>query len=135
MRERHSVTSFIMSENEILILLRSDIVRNYKSMWEGISGCIDENHTADEQALVEIQQETGLSNEDIKLLRKGRPQVFNDNILRVKKVIQPYLFLVTDRTKIKIDWEHKSLRWIKPEDIDNYETVPNLKATLTRVLI
>jgi len=48
-------------------------------------------------------------------------------------VVHPYLFHIKDRGKIKIDWEHKELRWIQPRDIDNFETVPKLKEVLARV--
>ena len=56
-----------------------------------------------------------------------------DEKLGVKWIVHPYLFHVKDRGEIKIDWEHKELRWIQPGDIDNFETVPKLKETLARV--
>lgn len=43
-------------------------------------------------------------------------------------------FHMKDRDKIKIDWEHKETKWIDPEDIGSYQTVPKLKETLERVL-
>ena len=90
--------------------------------------------TADEQALVEIEEETSLSREDIKLIKKGKPLPIKDEKLGVKWVVHPYLFHIEDRDKIKIDWEHKETKWIDPKDIDNYQTVPKLKETLERVL-
>jgi len=47
-------------------------------------------------------------------------------------VVHPYLFRIEDRGKIKIDWEHKETKWIKPEEIGNYQTVPKLKKTLAQ---
>ena len=132
--ERHAVTSFLESENEILILLRSERVSTYPGKWAGVSGAIDDGKTADEQAIVEIEEETGLSREHIKLIRKGKPLLFDDEKLRLRKVIHPYLFHVRDRSKINIDWEHKQIRWIRPGDIDNYETMPKLKETLAQVI-
>ena len=133
LEERQVVTSFLESDNEILILLRSEHVSTYKGRWAGVSGSIDEGKTADEQALREIEEETGLSREDIELLRKGEPLLIDDEKLGFRKVVHPYLFHIKDRGKIKIDWEHKEARWIKPEDMDSYETVPRLKETLARV--
>lgn len=132
--EIHAVTSFLQSENEILILLRSEQVSTYKDTWAGISGPVDDDKTADEQALVEIEEETSLSGEDIELIQKGKPLVFDDEMLQVKKVVHPYLFRVKERSKLNINWEHKDIRWIKPVDIDNYETMPKLKETLAQVL-
>ena len=132
--ERHAVTSFLESNNEILLLLRSEYVSTYKGKWGGISGVIDEGKTADEQAFLEIEEETNLSRDDVSLYKKGEPLAFDDELLKVRKIIYPYLFHVKDRSRIKIDWEHIEVRWIKPENLNTYDTMPKLKETLDRVL-
>ncbi|MFC2068831.1 NUDIX domain-containing protein [Chloroflexota bacterium] len=134
LKEVHAVTSFLKSQNEILILLRSEHVRTYQGRWGGISGLIDGARTADEQALLEIAEETGLSNQDIKLVGKGESLVIDDEVLHLRKVIYPYLYYVEDPCKIKLDWEHKEMRWIRPEDLKNYDTMPQLRETLAKVL-
>jgi 8-oxo-dGTP pyrophosphatase MutT (NUDIX family) len=134
LREVHGVTSFLQSDGEILILLRSEQVSTYQGKWGGISGSIDDGRTADEQALLEIVEETNLSEQDIELIKKDEPLVFNDEVLHLRKVVYPYLFRVRDRRRIKIDWEHKELRWIRPEDLGDYDTMPQLKETLAQVL-
>ena len=131
MQEKKVVSCFLESDGEILILRRSGQVGTYQGRWAGVSGYIES--TADEQALTEIEEETSLSGEDLKLLKKGRPLEVKDNKLGVKWVVHPYLFHIKDRDKIKIDWEHKEVKWIQPTDIDNFETVPKLKETLARV--
>ena len=115
----------------MLILHRSQQVGSYRGRWAGVSGYIET--TADEQALVEIEEETSLGREDLKLIKKGKPLPIKDEGLGIKWVVHPYLFHIKDRNKIKIDWEHKETRWIQPKDIDNYQTVPMLKETLARV--
>lgn len=132
--ERYSVTSFLESEGEILILLRSEHVGTYRGKWAGISGAVDSGRTSDEQAIVEIEEETGLSRENIRLVKKGKPVIFDDESLNLRKVIYPYLFHIENRNEIKLDWEHERLEWIKPEDIDKYDTMPRLKETLAQVL-
>ena len=129
--EKQVVTCFLESENKILILRRSQQVSSYQGRWAGVSGYIE--HTAEEQALVEIEEETSLPREDLELIKRGKPLSFKDEKLGVKWVVHPYLFHIKDRSKIKIDWEHKEMRWIEPQDIDKYETVPKLKETLARV--
>jgi 8-oxo-dGTP diphosphatase len=126
------VTCFLESEGEILILRRSEQVGSYQGRWAGVSGYIET--TADEQALTEIVEETSLSPEDIELTRKGKPLTAEDKELSVRWIVHPYLFHIKDRSKIKIDWEHKEARWIAPKDIANYQTVPRLKETLAQVL-
>jgi molybdopterin-guanine dinucleotide biosynthesis protein A len=134
LRERHAVTVFLESENEILILLRSEYVSTYNGRWAGISGSVDDGRTADEQALAEIEEETRISRGQVKLIRKGKPLLIIDEACHFIKVIHPYLYHIDNRSEIKMNWEHKEIRWIKPGDMDNYETMPKLKETLARVL-
>ncbi len=132
LEERKVVTCFLKSENEILILRRSQQVGSYQGKWAGVSGYIEK--TADEQALVEIEEETSLKRADLELVRKGEPLIVEDDKLGVKWLVHPYLFSIKDRKRIKIDWEHKEAKWIKPEEIADYQTVPMLRETLARVL-
>jgi 8-oxo-dGTP diphosphatase len=132
LQEKKVVTCFLESEGEILILRRSGEVGSYRGSWAGVSGYIES--TADEQALTEIEEETSLRRGEVELIKKGKPLEVEDEGLGIRWVVHPYLFRIKDRNKIRIDWEHKEARWIKPEDIDNYQTVPKLKEALSRVL-
>ena len=131
LQEKQVVTCFLESEGEILILRRSEQVGSYQGRWAGVSGYVET--TADEQAPVEIEEETSLCGEDLKLVKRGKPLLIEDEKLSVKWMVHPYLFHIKDRDKIKIDWEHKETRWIDPKDIGNYQTVPMLKETLAQV--
>jgi len=131
LREKQVVTCFLESNGEILILRRSQQVGSYQGRWAGVSGYVEK--TSDEQALVEIEEETSLCRDDLKLVKRGKPLLIEDEKLGVKWMVHPYLFHIKDRGKIKIDWEHKETRWIDPKDIGNYQTVPMLKETLERV--
>lgn len=132
LQEKEVVTCFLESENEILILRRSERVGSYQGRWAGVSGYIETS--ADEQALIEIEEETSLSPEEVELTRKGKSLAVEDKKLGVRWIVHPYLFHIEDRNKIKMDWEHKEARWIVPKDITKFETVPKLKETLDRVL-
>ena len=125
LQEKQVVTCFLESDDEILLLRRSERVGSYQGRWAGVSGYIE--RTPDEQAFVEIAEETGLSGEDIKLVRKGEPLPVEDEKLGIRWVVHPFLFHINDRSKVKIDWEHKETRWIDPKDIDDYQTVPMLR--------
>ena len=81
--------------------------------------------------VIEIEEETGLRREEVELVRKGGPVVAENG--GVRWVVHPYLFRTREGDKIRIDWEHSSKRWIKPEEIDSYLTVPGLKEALSRV--
>jgi 8-oxo-dGTP diphosphatase len=127
------VTVFLEHDGKILLLRRSQMVKTMKTMWAGISGYI-ENEDPLTRALKEIEEEVGLSNEKIKLLCVGRPieAIESEKKPDVIWIVHPYLFH-SNTNLIRIDWEHDELRWIKPQEIQNYETVPKLKEALTRV--
>ena len=69
LQEKRVVTCFLESDGEILILRRSQRVGSYQERWAGVSGYVET--TADEQALVEIEEETSLCGEDLKLVKRG----------------------------------------------------------------
>jgi len=133
LQEKQVVTCFLECGNKILILRRSERVGSYQGRWAGVSGYIEAETTADEQALTEIKEETSLCREDIRLIKKGKTLTIEDDKLGVRWVVHPYLFHIEDRRKIKIDWEHKEKKWIVPSDIGKYQTVPMLKETLALV--
>ena len=127
--EVHVVTCFLENEGEILILKRSQKVGTNRGMWAGVSGYVED--VCDKQALIEIQEETGLLPGEIQLVQSGRP--LKVGATDVNWVVHPYLFHIQDRNRIQIDWEHSEFRWIKPQEIDNYEVVPMLKEVLSSV--
>jgi len=132
LKTREVVTCFLQSENKILLLRRSERVGSYQGRWAGVSGYIETN--PDEQAFKEIKEETGLEKEDISLIRKSPPIEVIDQELHTRWRVFPYLFRIKNPDKINIDWEHKDIKWITPEEIDQYQTVPKLKEALLSVL-
>ena len=129
--ERHVVTCFLESDGKILLLRRSQQVGSYQGKWAGVSGYVET--TPDEQAVTEIREETGLQPEEIHLVRKGEILVVEDEELSVRWLVHPYLFHITDRGRIRTDWEHLEARWALPEEIGGFITVPCLKETLDSV--
>jgi 8-oxo-dGTP pyrophosphatase MutT (NUDIX family) len=130
------VTCLLIDKNDnILILKRSDKVRTYKGYWSGISGYIEEDEKPIDTAFKEIRQETGLNDKNIKLIKTVNPIEFTD-IYEEEKYhwkVYPFLFRVTKESKIQIDWENIRYRWIKPSDIDKFETVPHLKEVVVKL--
>ncbi len=130
--EKHVVTCFLESGGKILLLRRSEQVGSYRGKWAGVSGYVES--PPGEQALIEINEETGLDSSDVILEKAGQPLEIDDEELLTRWIVHPFLFHVKRPGNIKIDWEHKEFRWIDPADIDNYDTVPGLKDTLARVM-
>ena len=127
-RIKEVVTCILESENKILILRRSAKVGSYQGRWAGVSGYAE--RSPDEQSLTEIREETGLDSKEVRLLVKGSPQEVIDKNLKIRWIVYPYLFHVKSPGNIKMDWEHTEIKWIQPDEIDNYETVPKLKEVI-----
>jgi len=87
LQEKKVVTCFLESDKEILILRRSGQVGTYRGRWAGVSGYIEKS--ADEQALVEIEEEAGLHREDLELVKQGEPLAVEDEKLGVRWVVHP----------------------------------------------
>ena len=70
MRRTNVVTSFLNYNNKILILKRSEKIRTMKGLWSGISGIIENNENPIDRAKIEIFEEVGIKEKEIKLVKK-----------------------------------------------------------------
>jgi 8-oxo-dGTP pyrophosphatase MutT (NUDIX family) len=136
MQQANVVTCFLLrrsgGEDEILLLRRSQQVGTYRGRWAGVSGYI-EGADPLTQAYAEISEETALAREDVHLLRTGEPLAVVDAEADRRWIVHPFLFEVRESARIRADWEHTETRWIRPQDIFQYETVPQLAEALMRV--
>jgi 8-oxo-dGTP diphosphatase len=130
---RQVVTAFLEHDGKILIVRRSQAVGTYRGRWSGISGHLE--HEPLDQALVEIEEETGLREGDVELVSSGQVLEIDDAEHSVRWHVHPFLFHVKHPEAVRLDWENLELRWITPADIDHYDTVPALKETLARCLV
>jgi translation initiation factor 2B subunit (eIF-2B alpha/beta/delta family) len=84
----------------------------------------------------EIYEETTLDDNDITLLRRGKPFSLIDKKLKTEWTIHPFAWqLRPDAKPIKFDWEHTEYRFVKPEDLGKYDHVPQLEIGMERVLV
>ena len=122
------VTSIIENDHRILILKRSERVKSFRCVWSGVSGYFEKNEDLLSRALVEIYEETKINKRDLilkKILKETTVKIKDEKIL----VIQPFLF--SSKTKnISVNWENSEFRWIKENQIKNYDTVPKLREFL-----
>jgi nicotinamide-nucleotide amidase len=126
------VSCFLIHKGKILLLKRSNRVGFYQQKWSAVSGYITD--TILNQAYTEINEETSLSKQEIKLIKKGSPVEICDANLNIKWRIYPFLFETNVPHKITIDWENTEIKWILPEQISNYDCVPSLKMVLDKLI-
>ena len=127
------VTVFVKRGDKILLLKRSDKVGTYKGKWNAVAGYIDEFKSIKEKILEELEEEIGISENDISSIKIGQPYEFVDEKINKKWIVVPALVELADDVSIKLNWEHVEYRWVKREEIKSYDVVPNLEESLNRV--
>ena len=128
------VTSFIKDDEKLLILKRSNKVKTMKGLWAGVSGIIENDEEPLKRAKIEIFEEVGITEEKIKLIKAVEEMKVNSPQYENHEwEIFPFLFETKNPT-IKLNWENSEFKWINVDELENYETVPNLQKVLLSLL-
>ncbi|KAG4440388.1 hypothetical protein IFR05_004128 [Cadophora sp. M221] len=143
LRQRSVVSSFICTSPEsstgltFALFKRSQDVSTYRGKWAVCSGSIDPTDASPQAAAKrEILEETKLSDNDISILRRGKPFSLKDEELQTEWTIHPFAWQLNDGAReISFDWEHTEYKFIKPEDLANYDHVPQLELGMERVMV
>ena len=129
MREAKVVTCFLLRRaaggDEVLLLRRSQQVGTYRGRWAGVSGYLEEADPL-AQAYREVEEEAGLAREDVTLLLAGDPLEVLDAEAGRRWIVHPFLFEVRPDAQVRVDWEHTEARWMRPEEVFAFDTVPQL---------
>ncbi len=129
-----SLSCFVKFDGKILLLKRSDKVSFYKNVWNSVAGYIDDLSSIENKIYEELREEVQISPSMIKKMSFGQIYEFNDDNISRSWIILPVLIDLNFNPKIEIDWEHTEYKWIDPSEIDDYETVPNLEITMSRLI-
>ena len=110
-------------------------MKSMKCLWAGVSGIIEKSDTTPlARAKIEIFEETGINESEIELLKANeRIKIESAQYKNHEWNIFPFLFK-TKNPEIKLNWENSEFKWIKPNEIKNYETVPELEKILFSLL-
>lgn len=111
--------SIPVRENKVLVLKRSESSSS-SGFWNFPGGKI-EDEKREKAALRELQEETDLSG---KIIDTGRPYIGTGEL----GYWRIYPFLVDVEGKLKLNQEHSEFRWIRPEEIENLDTLGTGKA-------
>ena len=134
MRSTRIVTSFIKHNDQILILKRSEKVRSMKGLWSGVSGIIENNENPIDRAKIEIFEEVGIKEKEIKLVKKlEKMKIQSQQYKNHEWEIFPFLF-ETKNENIELNWENSEFKWILPKELKYYQTVPSLEKILINLL-
>jgi len=134
MRSTRIVTSFIKDNDKFLFLKRSNKVKTMKGLWAGVSGIIENNEEPLTRAKIEIFEELGITENQIKFLKSAKEMnVSSPQYENHEWKIFPFLFEVRN-PKIKLNWENSEYVWITVDKIKNYQMVPSIDKVLFSLL-
>ena len=134
MRATKIVTSFIRDNEKLLILKRSEKVKSMKGLWAGISGIIEGNEEPITRAKIEIFEELSIPENKIHFLKSSeKMKVHSPQYQNHEWEIFPFLFESKNPT-INLNWENSEYKWIRPDEINNYKTVPSIDKVLFSLL-
>ena len=103
-----------------------------KGLWGGISGIIEGNEEPLQRAKIEVFEETGIIENKIVLAKTAKEMQVTSQYSH-GWIIHPFLFTAKE-PEIKLNWENSEYRWIIPNEISKYKTVPSLDKVLARLL-
>ena len=128
------VTCFLRDGDKILILKRSEKVKSMKGLWAGLSGIIERNESPLVRAIIEIFEELGINQDQIKLVKEAEEmRIYSPQYENHEWEVYPFLFNV-DNPKINLNWENSEYKWIDIEELEKFDTVPSLQKVLFNLL-
>ena len=128
------ISVFVKYKDRILLLKRSNKVGAYRGVWSTVAGYWDEPVSLKKKILEELKEEIGLKEEQIKEIYFGENFEVKDKRINKNWLIHPVLVEVKEEPRIRLDFEHIALRWIRPLEINNFEVAPGLDKGLKNAL-
>ena len=123
-----AVKGLIFHEDRFLIIKRSDIARDEKGSWELPGGRLEFGETTETALKREVEEEVGLDISIIKplyswtLIREGKTQTIGLTFL-----------CVSNEKEIILSPEHDKYRWIREDEIINFNLSPIITEDLKKL--
>ncbi|WP_276310131.1 NUDIX domain-containing protein [Nocardioides speluncae] len=128
-RSRTIVAVVVGWRGRTALFRRSAAVDHDRGRWHCVTGYLDAKVTPAQQALVELQEETGLGVVALHSFSSGRVLHLEDGDGRTWRV---HTFKAeTGQRRLKLNHEHDAYRWVRPCDVPRFG---NRVSWLDRVL-
>src|SRR3989338_2355315 len=119
--ETKIIVCVIKCKEKYLILKGAPWMKTYPNLWSIVTGKIEDNESPRQAAEREMVEETGQKPITIK---EGR--VFANKIKIGDYLVNTFLCEI-ESEKIRITGEHIAFKWVKPNEIFDHKTIPELE--------
>jgi 8-oxo-dGTP diphosphatase len=126
MKTRVFTTGVVISRGRLLILKRKEDDDTYPGVWDCVGGHFEKGESAEECMLREAREEAG---QQMKIAKLGPLIEFLDEYGRAVAV--PFVLKPDPKKRILLS-EHSEFRWVRLDEVRDYELVPDLKEALVR---
>lgn len=117
-------------EDKYLLIKRSNAMRNYPGLWNGISGFLDDEQTVEQKIRSELLEEAGLGDADIVSVFLGKPFQHVDREKDKVWEVHPALVVLATQN-ITLNWEGHECVWVPLRKITAYSLVPGYEKVIT----
>jgi len=118
------VTVFLRHRGEVLLLRRSNEVGSYPGKWGTVAGHLESDDPL-EAARSEIEEEVGLTEDDVSLVQEGPSFSVRDEDRGTEWIVHPFLF-DSSTQEVSLNWETQNAEWVSPTALLRRDTVPDL---------
>jgi ADP-ribose pyrophosphatase YjhB (NUDIX family) len=115
---RAVVAVVVERHGRIALFKRSQSVGHDRGRWHCITGYLESGASPEEQALVELREETGLTEDDLIEFRKGASLLLPDHA--GNRWLVHSFTAVTPRRRLTINDEHDDFRWAAPSTVGRF---------------
>lgn len=125
----------IECSGKLLLVKRSNSVDSHRNKWNVVTGYIDNPAISMmEHAMIEIEEELGVGKEYIEEIKIGKRYRYFDKDLRKTWFVFPVLVRLGNRPEIRLNDENTDFTWTKPENVADYDIVPDVPEAIGRVI-
>lgn len=127
------LTIFVEYEGKILMMKRSNKVSTYKGKWMTVAGYYDEPVPIKMKILEELREELNVDGKVVKSIDVYTDFRRCDDNINKEWIIFTSRVILKRIPKIRLDWEHTSYKWVKPQELLKIDTVPSLFVSFKKV--
>ena len=123
------VNCVVKYEDKILIVQRSKDLNFYPDYWASIDGFLDDKKTLEEKVQEELREEIGVNRENIKSIQLASSFDYDEPKYEKTWIVHPVLVEVSTDT-VRLDWEAQDYKWVKPEEVKNFNLMPGFNKVI-----